>query len=176
MVATSLINKLFSLAIIISQISIIFLFMLHFFGHGSARKLWSFIRRKAFKLSFVLVLFSIFISLYYSEIAHYQPCLLCWIQRILLFPQILIVGIAWLKDYKKACWILLPLNILGLGVASYHYIIQIFPSESLTCTSNGTSCSFYQFMNYGYITIPMMTITLFLMLTILSIAMMPKRK
>ena len=63
-------------------------------------------------------------SLFYSEIAHFQPCELCWYQRICTYPlSILLLLMAWRGDNRAARY-LVPLPIVGAGVSIYHMLIQ----------------------------------------------------
>jgi disulfide bond formation protein DsbB len=69
-------------------------------------------------------------SLFYSEIAHFQPCELCWFQRICMYPlSILTLLMAWRGDNRAARY-LLPLPVVGAGVSIYHMLIGTAPSPS----------------------------------------------
>ncbi len=56
-------------------------------------------------------------SLYYSEILHFTPCVLCWYQRILLYPLVLIIAVGILRKDKGLYQYVLPMSILGLLIA-----------------------------------------------------------
>jgi disulfide bond formation protein DsbB len=67
-------------------------------------------------------------SLYYSEVRHFVPCKLCWFQRVLMYPQPILLGIAvWGNDFGIRKYIL-PLSILGVLVSGFHLLEQKFPS------------------------------------------------
>lgn len=114
-------------------------------------------------LAFTITLVATLGSLFYSEIAGYDPCKLCWFQRVFMYPQVIILGIAWwLKD--KSAWVYpLALSVVGLVVAGYHYVLQLWPSQVVNCSIVGqaTSCSGTYVMQFGYITIPLMAATAF---------------
>ncbi len=63
-------------------------------------------------------------SLYFSEIAHLPPCVLCWYQRILMYPLVLIIAVGILRKDKSLPFYVLPLSILGGGIAFYQYLLQ----------------------------------------------------
>lgn len=131
------------------------------------------ISANALLASFVITLIATFGSLFYSEIAHYEPCKLCWIQRIFMYPQALLFLIAYLK---KDRWILLytlTLSIIGIIIATYHYLLQInLIDEVLPCSAVGysVSCAEKFVMNFGYITIPMMALSAFGLLIMIYVS------
>lgn len=120
--------------------------------------------------SFFITLVATLGSLFYSEIAGYTPCKLCWYQRILMYPQVIILGIAVLKNKTSALKTTLPLSLVGAPLALYHYILQLKPSMPSACSSIGysISCSQTFTMSLGYITIPLMSFTAFLLLVLLT--------
>lgn len=106
-------------------------------------------------------------SLFLSEIAGYPPCKLCWYQRILMYPNVLILGFSlWRQRYIAD--IVLSLSFLGFLVSGYHYVLQMIgiaiPGFSDACSATGQSCISTAFVMLGYITIPMMAFTAFTLL------------
>ena len=137
----------------------------------------AFFKKNALVLSFITVLAGTILSLTYSNIIGFAPCKLCYIQRFFLYPQLLILGIALFKKNKWLINFALILSIFGAAVAAYHYYGQMFNSSVLTCSiqSNGASlCSQIPFIEFGYITIPMFSLTTFLM--IVALLLSEKRK
>ncbi len=116
-------------------------------------------------------------SLYFSEVAGWTPCRLCWFQRIFMYPQVVLLALAlWKKDKGIAPYILV-LSIIGLLIATLHYGEQVsaalFPTEidpNVPCDTSGTSCRSTPFFHFGYITIPMMAWTVFLLNILGSLA------
>ncbi len=110
-------------------------------------------------------------SLYYSEVLGYEPCRLCWYQRILLYPQVIIFSIALFKKDNSIAKYILTLSAIGILISGFHYYLQITKTHSFACSIVGYSVSCLQtfFLNYGYITIPIMSFTVFLTLFILSL-------
>ncbi len=108
-------------------------------------------------------------SLYYSEIAGFIPCTLCWYQRILMYPLVLITLVGVIEQDEYLPYYVLPFTVIGMGVSGYHVLIQkgMF-SAPATCTI-GIPCGL-SYVNYlGFITIPLLAFTAFLIITILMI-------
>ena len=132
----------------------------------------SFISKRAYSLAFILTLIATFSSLFISEIAKFPPCVLCWYQRIVMYPQPILLFIAILRKEYVLKPYLLVLNILGGFIALYHYLLQILPkSQFIVCNKSLTgiavSCTEnYQFY-FGYMSFPLMALTVFLLLIII---------
>lgn len=123
----------------------------------------------AFLVSVVVTLGSLFLS----EVAHFIPCKLCWFQRIFMYPQVLILGIATFTNDFGVRKYIIPLSLVGLAIAIYQYALQMSPIP-LPCTDEIASCAAKQFTEFGYVTIPMMSATAFLLILMLMI--LGKRK
>lgn len=135
-------------------------------------KLLEFISKRAILFSFIVALVATLGSLFYSEVAGYEPCKLCWFQRIFMYPQIVILGIALWKKNGLVNYNSIALSIIGAAIAGYHYLLQIGVAPELPCAAVGYSaaCSQRFVMNFGYITIPMMALTAFALITLFMIA------
>lgn len=119
-------------------------------------------------------------SLFLSEIAGWTPCKYCWIQRIFMYPQVILLAIAlWKRDRSIAPYVL-ALSVIGLSYAGYHYYIQMqnivaAPENPATpCDASGESCVKTPFVEFGYITIPLMAFTAFALNAIGSWAVIRK--
>lgn len=123
----------------------------------------------AFYLVFLISLFSTFGSLFFSEIAKFNPCVLCWYQRIFMYPQPILIYMAIMRNEKVIKPYLLIMNIIGAGIAAYQYILQRFPNSFLAnCpASGGVSCVKGYTFYFGFISIPMMALTAFVLNIIL---------
>lgn len=109
-------------------------------------------------------------SLYFSEVRHFNPCVLCWYQRICMYPLValFLVGL-WRKD-RDVVWYTLPLTVIGLVIALYHNLIYYhLISESFKPCAVGASCTTKFFAWYGFITIPLMSLTAFTIILILTV-------
>jgi disulfide bond formation protein DsbB len=106
-------------------------------------------------------------SLYFSEVLQFVPCNLCWYQRILMYPLVVLLGIAFYhQDYKITRYIL-PLSILGVLISGYHYALQKVPAlKAFEMCSSGVPCS-GEYINWlGFVTIPLLAFTGFVIITI----------
>jgi disulfide bond formation protein DsbB len=106
-------------------------------------------------------------SLYYSEVADFPPCRLCWFQRIGMYPLALVLPIAaWRRD-RQVLWHALPLAVVGGAVSIYHMVIERFPSlESGSCEVTNP-CSTIWVEKLGYLTIPTMALSGFVLIATL---------
>jgi len=113
--------------------------------------------------SFVVALVATLGSLFYSEVAGYEPCKLCWFQRIFMYPQVILFGVALWKRDRDISDYALALSGIGAIIAGYHYLLQRGITPELPCSAVGysVSCSQVFVMNFGYITIPLMAFTAF---------------
>jgi hypothetical protein len=105
-------------------------------------------------------------SLFYSQVAHFTPCEFCWFQRVLMYPlSILTLLIAGRGDNRAARY-LLPLPVVGAGTSIYHMLIERgVIKEPAACTTAG-GCATNWIFNHdlGYLTIPTLALTAFLLL------------
>lgn len=101
-------------------------------------------------------------SLYFSEIRGFLPCELCWYQRILMYPLSIILGIATFQDDRTVKKYVLPIAIIGWGIALFHYLEQKVPGfAAIKPCKGGVPCS-GEYINWlGFITIPFLSLTAF---------------
>jgi len=143
---------------------------------GNGKKIADFIGERALLLSFIVLLGAVLGSLFYSEIAGFEPCLLCWWQRIFLYPQVILLFIAFLKKDENMRLHSIVLSAIGGLIALYHTFIQLGANPLLPCSATGPSCSFVYFLQYGYVTIPTMSLTVFVLVLLFMFSPNPKRK
>lgn len=94
------------------------------------------------------------------------PCELCWFQRILMYPLVVVLGYAALVDQRDAHRLILPLSVPGIGVAAYHSYLQTTPT--LECSFAG--CGRVQFRLFDVLTIPNQALIGFLAITVVGAA------
>jgi disulfide bond formation protein DsbB len=110
-------------------------------------------------------------SLYFSEIKNYEPCHLCWYQRISLFPLFIILGIAAHRGFLGISRYVLPQVIAGFLLALYQVAIQEIPGwNPFEICGAGPSCSDKISIGLGPITLPMLSSLGFLVIMLLLIA------
>ena len=109
-------------------------------------------------------------SLYYSEVAGFVPCLLCWYQRIAMYPLVFVLGVATLTLDTRVWRYALPLSLSGLLIAAYHVTIQHRPAaEILSCTV-GVPCTGRYINAFGFVTIPFLAGAGFLLISALVLS------
>ncbi len=109
-------------------------------------------------------------SLYFSEVAGFVPCKLCWYQRILMYPLALILPIAALRRDDSVPAYVLPFSVTGIFVSTYHYLLQktnIFSAGGV-CTG-GVPCNVVYINWFGFITIPFLALTAFVIISSLMV-------
>lgn len=102
-------------------------------------------------------------SLSLSEVISFIPCKLCWYQRAMMYPIALISFVAIITNDIKVKKYIMPLSIVGILIAGYHILVQMFP-QVLECSDEVAKCSAKDFAQYGYITIPVMAFSAFLLI------------
>ncbi len=120
-------------------------------------------------LAFGTALTAMLGSLYFSEIAGFVPCTLCWYQRILMYPLTLITLVGILKRDEFLPDYVLPLSLIGLGFSTYHYLIQLgVIGHSPVCTV-GVPCDLRWVNYFGFVTISLMALTAFFVISVVMI-------
>jgi disulfide bond formation protein DsbB len=126
--------------------------------------------------AWVLALLSVAGSLFFSEVMELPPCVLCWYQRIAMYPLVLIIGIGIVSKDGRWKAYALPLALIGLAIAVYHNLIYygVIP-ESLTPCTQGVSCSERQIEWFGFVTIPLMGLMSFLIISAILLIHKPNK-
>jgi len=174
-------NVFLGLGVIALQIfSVIALFLLFFRPKVKSNNFYlDFIDKYFFILAFLIALFSSIFPLIYSEIINFLPCVLCWWQRVFMFPLVFMFGIAlWDKD-RGVIRYALPLLCAGFLISVYQNFFYYFGGNSnLPCDASGISCYQRLVSEFGgYISIPMMALTAFFaLLTLLAVAHFYKKE
>jgi len=115
-------------------------------------------------------------SLFFSEVMSLPPCVLCWYQRIAMYPLVVILGVSFVRRDGAASVYGLPLALIGLLIAAYHNLLyyNVIPESLAPCTS-GISCTSRQIEWFGFVTIPLMSLAAFLILTVVLSANLKQR-
>jgi len=104
-------------------------------------------------------------SLFFSEIAHFVPCELCWYQRICMYPLSLLTLFAAVHADHAVARYLLPIPAVGACVSVYHLLIEnAVIREPSACRIGGAGCAVKWINEFGYMTIPTLALTGFLLL------------
>ena len=119
-------------------------------------------------------------SLFFSEIAHFPPCELCWYQRICMYPLSGILLLVALANDHGVSRYLLPLPVAGAGVAVYHLLVEngvVEQHQSCLISAPG-GCAVKWINEFGYVTIPTLALSGFLLvgaLLLFDVFELPRR-
>ena len=169
----SFLNSFLSFMTLAGHIGLVVFFVLYLFYRKTdwVNSLLNFLADKAILLSFLLMLSSMIGSLVYSDIIGYIPCLLCWYQRIFIYSMTFMFATALVvKDKVYSRIYGLVLATAGGLIALYQYYLQMSGKDSLACEIGGSiSCSEIYTLSFGYITIPLMALTVFVFVILLLV-------
>ncbi len=128
-------------------------------------------------MAWIIALVATVGSLFFSEVMELPPCVLCWYQRIAMYPLVFIVGTGIvLRDASLKIYAL-PICLIGLAISVYHNLLYYgLISESITPCTEGISCTSRQIEWLGFITIPLMALTAFTGIAICLIIYRKKEK
>jgi disulfide bond formation protein DsbB len=106
-------------------------------------------------------------SLYFSEVMKFPPCVLCWYQRICMYPLVFILAVGMIRKDKKIYTYVLPLSLTGLSIAMYHNLLyyNILPESAAPCVA-GVSCTTKFISWFGFVTIPLLSLIAFSVITV----------
>jgi len=139
----------------------------------------SFLRPNAYGYAFFLALIASMASLFLSEVLLFQPCILCWYQRIATYPQVLLLYVALIRKEKILTPYLIVMNIVGGLVSLYHYSLHILPRTLvpiLPCSTQlgGVPCDKGYKLYFGFMSFPLMAWSVFALIIFLLIMSQPK--
>jgi disulfide bond formation protein DsbB len=134
-------------------------------------ELYDGLRRSALWLAWTVALVTTLGSLYYSEIAHFTPCQLCWFQRIAMYPLALILLVAAVRRDRKIWMYVLPQALIGAGFAVYHTQLQAFPNQGSSFCTTFEPCTTRYVWQFGFVSLPFMALSAFVfIITMLLVA------
>ncbi len=108
-------------------------------------------------------------SLYFSEVANFTPCTLCWYQRIAMYPLAVVLAIAAVRadtDVRVYVW---PVAAIGAVIALYHFLLERFPKLDAGACSLEVPCEVVWFRRFGFITLSYMALSGFLFIGVLLV-------
>ena len=110
-------------------------------------------------------------ALFMSELMGLAPCVLCWYQRIFMFPLVIILALGLFPFDPKVLRYALPLSVIGLAIAAFHVLLVwgIVPEAMAPCRQ-GIPCETVQIEWFGFVTIPLLSFLAFLTINALLLA------
>ena len=136
-----------------------------------------FINRYILLFAWAIALISTVGSLYAGEILQIPMCIMCWYQRICMYPMVVILGVSIIrKNTKDILYFVLPFSIVGIILSFYHHLLQMgVIQETLAPCIQGISCATKYLFIAGFITFPLISFIAFSMIT-LSVLLFIKTK
>jgi disulfide bond formation protein DsbB len=119
-------------------------------------------------LSWLIALVSTLGALFLGEVMGLTPCVLCWYQRIAMFPLVIVLGLGLLPfDYRSVRYAI-PLAIAGWGISLYHCLLYwgVVPQDLVPC-GQGPSCTDVKLELVGFISLPLLSLTAFSLIVLL---------
>lgn len=98
-------------------------------------------------------------SLFYSNGVGFEPCYLCWWQRVAIYPMLVLFGVALMGKDREVFKYVLPLSVVGFVLATYHSYVQWGGNPLIPCDATASCTKLYVDV-FGYITIPTMSLTI----------------
>lgn len=122
----------------------------------------TFIIQNALYLALIQAIIAFLGSMYFSDIMLLKPCVLCWYQRIAMFPLMITLAIGIIKKNKDTWLFVLAPALIGWTISIYHNLLyyKIIPDDLAPC-STGVSCTTRYFEIFGFITIPFLAFSAF---------------
>tara|TARA_B100000886_G_scaffold319338_1_gene260017 strand:+ start:539 stop:982 length:444 start_codon:yes stop_codon:yes gene_type:complete len=122
--------------------------------------------------AWLIVFVSTLGSLFFSYVMEFAPCVLCWYQRICLFPLVLILARGLFPFDPNVGKYALPLAGVGWCLAAYHSLLyaEWIPADMQPCTQ-GVSCTEVHIELFGLLSIPYLSLIAFTLLSTILIAL-----
>jgi disulfide bond formation protein DsbB len=107
-------------------------------------------------------------ALFLGEVMGKTPCLLCWYQRIAMFPLVLVLGVGLFDGDARSARYALPLAWAGWGLALYHCLLYWgVISEAASPCRQGVSCADRDLQLLGFVPIPLLSLLAFTAILVL---------
>ncbi|MCD8508086.1 MAG: disulfide bond formation protein B [Candidatus Pacebacteria bacterium] len=166
-------NTSIAVLVVLAQvIAALLLYFVIFYKRFKDTAVVAFLENQSLRLITLVSFVGIAGSLTYSNIIGFEPCVMCWWQRIFQYPVFIIsfLALALKETSNRFAAYVVTLSTIGLGFSVYHYLVQMVDSVTSSCDVFGqtASCAGYYVFEFGYITIPMMALTIFVNTILLS--------
>jgi disulfide bond formation protein DsbB len=110
-------------------------------------------------------------ALFLGEVMGYTPCVLCWYQRIAMFPLVLVLAAGLLPFDLRVVRYALPLALAGWGLALFHLaLVAGWIPENIRPCQQGVPCSEVQVVWFGFVNIPLLSVASFSLVVVLLMA------
>lgn len=127
-------------------------------------------------IGFLMAAFVTAMSLVYSEYFGIVPCGLCWLQRIFIYPQVVMLGVAFFIKDTRAALYSIWFSVFGAAVSLYQHYMQMTGSHNLPCPASGVGdCGKRYIFELGYITFPLVAFSAFAFLIVLMLFVLRRK-
>lgn len=133
------------------------------------KKISNFILVNAIYLILLQLILALLGSLYFSNVKGFEPCILCWWQRIFMYSQIPVIAVALFKKEIDIYKYTLTLSILGIIVSIYHNLLYVGIIKNEDFCTRGISCTSKYIEYFGFVTIPLLALIAFSVIITLSL-------
>jgi disulfide bond formation protein DsbB len=116
-------------------------------------------------LAWLVALVTTLGSLYFSEVADFIPCKLCWYQRIAMYPLVVLLLVAALRRDRMVWVYVVPQAAIGALIATYHSQLQAFPDQSSSFCTLAAPCTERYVWEFGFVSLPLMALIAFAFIT-----------
>ncbi len=161
---------LLTIAAAVGAVTVVVLRVLAAAGSEGANRLGSTISDSGVWLAWIVAAGATLGSLYFSEVANFNPCRFCWFQRIAMYPLAVILPIGAIRKDPNVRWYAAPLAMIGAAISAWHSLIEWRPSlDNGECEFQGPSCTFVWFREFGFSLANMALIGFLTILTLLLV-------
>jgi len=144
---------------------------------NTKRFLATYVREWGLVIAFFMTTVAMSISLTYSEVFGLIPCGLCWLQRVAMYPQVVLTATAiFIRDTKKMPVYGIALSIFGWIFGAYQHYLQMGGAEFIKCPASGGDCARRFLFEFDFVTLPLLATILFTFLITLYVYMLKVQK
>ena len=142
---------------------------------SSAGYLFEDVRRNSIWFALAVALTTTLGSLYFSEVAHFHPCPLCWYQRIAMYPLVVALLVGGIRRDRMVWTYVIPPAVIGSGFASYHTQLQAYPQQHGPFCKINDPCTVRYVWEFGFVSIPFMALAAFALIITLMMVLRSER-
>jgi len=165
-------NQFVGIGVMLMQVSIIVIAGNLLFLKKRENVVLNFFKKYTFIIGFLISLGSVALSLFYSNVIGFPACELCYLQRIFLYPQLILFGMELYKRDQSMVDFSIALAFCGSIASLFHLYVENGGGASLSCATGGpgvVSCATRYVYEFGYITVPVMALTASVFIIILLV-------
>jgi len=142
---------------------------------SSAGYLFEDVRRNSIWFALAVALTTTLGSLYFSEVAHFHPCPLCWYQRIAMYPLVVALLVGGIRRDRMVWTYVIPPAVIGSGFAIYHTQLQAYPQQHGPFCKINDPCTVRYVWEFGFVSIPFMALAAFALIITLMLVLRSER-